>query len=449
MGFAPIKWTCTAFFWPRQLTDRAILAIRQTQEKKENGKACYFLALSSTFSFDIGSMESMRKRQILLLSCLVYVLLWHWLHGKHGSMESMRKRQILLLSCLVYVLLWHWLHGKHEKKANPATFLPCLRSPLTLAPWKAWEKGKSCYFLALSTFFFNISSMESVRKRQILLLFLPCLRSSLTLAPWKAWEKGKPCYFLALSTFSFWHWLHGKHDTKANPATFLPCLGSPLTLAPWKAWEKGKACYFLALSTFSFNIGSMESMRKRQILLLSCLVYVLLGHWLHGKHEKKAHSATFLPCLRSLLTLAPWKAWEKSKSCYFLALSTFFFKIGSMESMRKRQILLLSCLVYVLLWQESMRKRQILLLFLPVYVLLWHWLHGKHEKKANPATFLPCLRSPLTLAPWKAWEKGKACYFLAFSTFSFNIGSMESMRKRQILLLLPCLRSPLTTYNES
>ena len=34
MGFAPIKWTCTAFIRPRQLTDRAILAIRQTQEKK-------------------------------------------------------------------------------------------------------------------------------------------------------------------------------------------------------------------------------------------------------------------------------------------------------------------------------------------------------------------------------------------------------------------------------
>ena len=34
MGFAPIKWTCTAFFRPRQLTDRAILADRQTQEKK-------------------------------------------------------------------------------------------------------------------------------------------------------------------------------------------------------------------------------------------------------------------------------------------------------------------------------------------------------------------------------------------------------------------------------
>ena len=34
MGSAPIKWTCTAFFWPWQLTDRAILAIRQTQEKK-------------------------------------------------------------------------------------------------------------------------------------------------------------------------------------------------------------------------------------------------------------------------------------------------------------------------------------------------------------------------------------------------------------------------------
>ena len=27
MDFVPIKWTCTAFFWPRQLTDRAILAI--------------------------------------------------------------------------------------------------------------------------------------------------------------------------------------------------------------------------------------------------------------------------------------------------------------------------------------------------------------------------------------------------------------------------------------
>ena len=35
MGFAPIKWTCTAFFRPRQLTDRAILASRQTQEKKK------------------------------------------------------------------------------------------------------------------------------------------------------------------------------------------------------------------------------------------------------------------------------------------------------------------------------------------------------------------------------------------------------------------------------
>ena len=34
-GLRPIKWTCTAFFRPRQLTDRAILAIRQTQEKKK------------------------------------------------------------------------------------------------------------------------------------------------------------------------------------------------------------------------------------------------------------------------------------------------------------------------------------------------------------------------------------------------------------------------------
>ena len=39
MGFAPIKWTFTAFFRPRQLTDRAILASRQTQEKKGKGTA--------------------------------------------------------------------------------------------------------------------------------------------------------------------------------------------------------------------------------------------------------------------------------------------------------------------------------------------------------------------------------------------------------------------------
>ena len=42
MGFAPIKWTCTAFFRPRQLTDRAILANRQTQEKKSTD--CEFTA---------------------------------------------------------------------------------------------------------------------------------------------------------------------------------------------------------------------------------------------------------------------------------------------------------------------------------------------------------------------------------------------------------------------
>ena len=43
MGFAPIKWTCTAFFRPRQLTDRAILAIRQTQEKKVKYEKQHFL----------------------------------------------------------------------------------------------------------------------------------------------------------------------------------------------------------------------------------------------------------------------------------------------------------------------------------------------------------------------------------------------------------------------
>ena len=48
MGFAPIKWTCTAFFRPRQLTDRAILAKRQTQEKK----SLRFLTVSV-----VGTME--------------------------------------------------------------------------------------------------------------------------------------------------------------------------------------------------------------------------------------------------------------------------------------------------------------------------------------------------------------------------------------------------------
>ena len=47
MGFAPIKWTCTAFFRPRQLTDRAILAIRQTQEKK-NATCSSTLTLAET-----------------------------------------------------------------------------------------------------------------------------------------------------------------------------------------------------------------------------------------------------------------------------------------------------------------------------------------------------------------------------------------------------------------
>ena len=48
MGFAPIKWTCTAFFRPRQLTDRAILANRQTQEKKDNQKYRRFTSIGRT-----------------------------------------------------------------------------------------------------------------------------------------------------------------------------------------------------------------------------------------------------------------------------------------------------------------------------------------------------------------------------------------------------------------
>ena len=51
MGFAPIKWTCTAFFRPRQLTDRAILAIRQTQEKKGSS----VLRHSTSFLTDLSS----------------------------------------------------------------------------------------------------------------------------------------------------------------------------------------------------------------------------------------------------------------------------------------------------------------------------------------------------------------------------------------------------------
>ena len=57
MGFAPIKRTCTAFFWPRQLTDRAILAIRQTQEKKK-GSGGYWNCLPSAAQGQLSSLET-------------------------------------------------------------------------------------------------------------------------------------------------------------------------------------------------------------------------------------------------------------------------------------------------------------------------------------------------------------------------------------------------------
>ena len=54
MGFAPIKWTCTALFRPRQLTDRAILANRQPQEKKR--AVPFFAAVLFVFVFQETSV---------------------------------------------------------------------------------------------------------------------------------------------------------------------------------------------------------------------------------------------------------------------------------------------------------------------------------------------------------------------------------------------------------
>ena len=63
MGFAPIKWTCTAFFRPRQLTDRAILANRQTQEKKKDMK---IQKLSAGWQY---SMNSGPKGTLIMPIC--------------------------------------------------------------------------------------------------------------------------------------------------------------------------------------------------------------------------------------------------------------------------------------------------------------------------------------------------------------------------------------------
>ena len=67
MGFAPIKWTCTAFFRPRQFTDRAILASRQTREKKKD------FALAVLFAFIVISRCSSRFFPGLLI-CFFFLL---------------------------------------------------------------------------------------------------------------------------------------------------------------------------------------------------------------------------------------------------------------------------------------------------------------------------------------------------------------------------------------
>ena len=78
MGFAPIKWTCTAFFRPRQLTDRAILANRQTQEKKKNhgklsvlrplGHGRYRFATASAPRGPILQLRGLRVATVALIS---------------------------------------------------------------------------------------------------------------------------------------------------------------------------------------------------------------------------------------------------------------------------------------------------------------------------------------------------------------------------------------------
>ena len=83
MGFAPIKWTCTALFRPRQLTDRAILANRQPQEKKRGFVTCTSLPLSGWHS-PKNRGPQVRLPQLLTLCphhCppLMAVRLWKWM----------------------------------------------------------------------------------------------------------------------------------------------------------------------------------------------------------------------------------------------------------------------------------------------------------------------------------------------------------------------------------
>ena len=75
MGFAPIKWTCTAFFRPRQLTDRAILAIRQTQEKKKvKSLACEVCFLVGPCTWEPG--QGVPGCRGSAPFCCVLVLVW-------------------------------------------------------------------------------------------------------------------------------------------------------------------------------------------------------------------------------------------------------------------------------------------------------------------------------------------------------------------------------------
>ena len=74
MGFAPIKWTCTALFRPRHLTDRAILANRQPQEKKIGFK-CFLFSVYRVYP------EVEDGRGTFDLACAFAVLFGVWKPG--------------------------------------------------------------------------------------------------------------------------------------------------------------------------------------------------------------------------------------------------------------------------------------------------------------------------------------------------------------------------------
>ena len=87
MGFAPIKWTCTAFFWPRQLTDRAILAIRQTREKKIGGIQSW-----SSREFQSGIRSVLEFRRIRVKSSIGKEIMWNFLKETNSRLGDHPRR---------------------------------------------------------------------------------------------------------------------------------------------------------------------------------------------------------------------------------------------------------------------------------------------------------------------------------------------------------------------